>query len=426
MFLCYICGRHYDTAVEICSHLRSHELFGELHFPIKCCFDGCSADFSKICNVTRHMEKYHQQVNYSGVSDVYSDSKLATMVPVCDTVTATVVHHSVSNVEPPNDTNISYFAQNAVENEAAALVASLRANSSMPHSVISEIILSCQKMLTQQAAQLQQVVTESLDREGQTQMCSTVATALQSTVRQNKKQLDNFATTYKQDRFFEAHPLFVKPCECTFGSQYEVVRGENKLVYDTYQYISIEGALRSLMHNNEYVAMLLQNNCHSRDGIMREYQDGIMFRDASYDPSKVNIFIQIFYDSMGTSNPLRGQSSLCNVGVFCFVVKNLPTSQTTCHANVHLFALCYTHDLRVYGYESILEKFVSEMENLRVNGFEGTFALIGRSHVYVHFTQAVCDNLALNGLLGSIECFSADYFCTMCMATQSAIQNCFP
>jgi hypothetical protein len=107
------------------------------------------------------------------------------------------------------------------------------------------------------------------------------------------------------------------------------------------------------------------------------------------------------------------------------VVKNLPTSQTTCHANVHLFALCYTHDLRVYGYESILEKFVSEMENLRVNGFEGTFALIGRSHVYVHFTQDVCDNLALNGLLGSIECFSADYFCTMCMATQSAIQNCF-
>ena len=36
-----------------------------------------------------------------------------------------------------------------------------------------------------------------------------------------------------------------------------------------------------------------------------------------------------------------------------------------------------------------------------------------------------CDNLALNGLLGFTESFSADYFCTMCYATQDDIKSKF-
>ena len=36
--------------------------------------------------------------------------------------------------------------------------------------------------------------------------------------------------------------------------------------------------------------------------------------------------------------------------------------------------------------------------------------------------QVCCDNLALNGLFGCIECFSADYFCTICFATEADIQ----
>lgn len=102
---------------------------------------------------------------------------------------------------------------------------------------------------------------------------------------------------------------------------------------------------------------------------------------------------------MGTSNPLRGQSTLTNVGVFYFVVKNLPTSYTSCHANVHLLSICYSHDLKVYGYEPVLQKFAAEMEQLRVHGFHGDFPIIGTQKVYVQLAQAVCDNLALNGLL---------------------------
>jgi hypothetical protein len=100
----------------------------------------------------------------------------------------------------------------------------------------------------------------------------------------------------------------------------------------------------------------------------------------------------------------------------------LPTSYTSCHANVHLLAICYSHNLQVYGFEP---EFVSDIEGLPVAGFSGDFPIIGRQKVYVQFAQAVCDNLALNGLFGFIDSFSADYFCTICMATQFAIQTSF-
>jgi len=77
-----------------------------------------------------------------------------------------------------------------------------------------------------------------------------------------------------------------------------------------------------------YAALVLQNNEHSDDGIITEFQNGDKFKTAAADPSKMTVWLQIFYDGMGTSNPLRGQSSLCSVGVFYFIVKTLPTNYT--------------------------------------------------------------------------------------------------
>jgi len=43
--------------------------------------------------------------------------------------------------------------------------------------------------------------------------------------------------------------------------------------------------------------------------------------------------------------------------------------------------------------------------------------------VYVGLGNVSCDNLALNGIFGFIECFSADYYCTMCTTTNTEAQE---
>jgi len=60
------------------------------------------------------------------------------------------------------------------------------------------------------------------------------------------------------------------------------------------------------------------------------------------DSTKVSVMIQLFYDGLGVTNPLRGQSTLHNIGVFFYTIKNVPHRYNSCFANVHLLALCYS------------------------------------------------------------------------------------
>ena len=125
---------------------------------------------------------------------------------------------------------------------------------------------------------------------------------------------------------------------------------------------------------------------------------------------------------MGVTNPLRSHGSVHNVGVFYYTIKNLPPAFNSCFANVHLLALCYSHDLSVHGFEPVLSAFVAEMKELSTGGMTGDFPILGSTTVYVSLCQVTCDNLALNKMFGFIESFSGSYFCTLCYATSEQIQ----
>jgi len=197
-----------------------------------------------------------------------------------------------------------------------------------------------------------------------------------------------------------------------------------KTVYDTFQHVSITATLLTLLKNEQYVQGLLQTQITDSSEIISHCSHGELVKNrlALSNPAKLIIFLQLFYDGMGTTNPLRGQGTMSSVGVFYYVVKNLPDSWNTCFSNVHLLALCYSHDLKVHGFSPILDKFCQEITDLSLNGFQGVFPIIGQATVCVELFQVACDNLALNGMLGFVESFSAYYFCTLCYATRDSIQ----
>jgi hypothetical protein len=133
-------------------------------------------------------------------------------------------------------------------------------------------------------------------------------------------------------------------------------------------------------------------NDKSRPGFLIDFQDG-QSRASHYlfgNSSKFSIMIQLFYDGMRTTNPLRGQSVMCNVGVFYYVVKNLPPFYNSCYANVHLLALCYSADLKTYGFDPILEKFVAEIRHLRTVGYSGNFPILGNRQGIAAYALCLC------------------------------------
>ena len=79
------------------------------------------------------------------------------------------------------------------------------------------------------------------------------------------------------------------------------------------------------------------------------------------NPSKYTKLIQLFFDGMGTTNPLQGQSLTGKIGIFYYTVKSISDFHNSSPANVHLLVLRNMHDLKTHGFDSILAKFAAEM-----------------------------------------------------------------
>jgi len=73
--------------------------------------------------------------------------------------------------------------------------------------------------------------------------------------------LDMLSTKYKQNQYFNIHPLAAKPETVILGHRYETQNNLTRTVYDSYQYVSIEATLRSLLVNSQYVDLLHQDKC---------------------------------------------------------------------------------------------------------------------------------------------------------------------
>ena len=83
---------------------------------------------------------------------------------------------------------------------------------------------------------------------------------------------------------------------------------------------------------------------------------------------------------------------------------------------MYTYWLCNSNELKRYGVDPILRKIVDELKHLSTMGFSGDFPVVGARQIFVCLGQVACDNLELNSIFGFIECFSVDYFCTMCYA----------
>ena len=124
------------------------------------------------------------------------------------------------------------------------------------------------------------------------------------------------SSRYKQDSFFDKHQLAVKPESVLFGTNFCGHAGTSKLVYESFEYVSVTKTLQSLMQCESFVKLMLEDDC--TPGVLKEFTDGSKCKNHFLfgDSSKMSIMIQLFYDGLGVTNPLCGHSTLHNVGVF--------------------------------------------------------------------------------------------------------------
>lgn len=93
--------------------------------------------------------------------------------------------------------------------------------------------------------------------------------------------------------------------------------------------------------------------------------------------------------------------------------------------NVFVLAVCYSADLKKYGFDPILDPFVKEMKKLEADtGVEIINTAGNLLNVHGTLVSLSADSLAAHELLGFMSP-SANLLCRLCKATRAAIQEHF-
>jgi predicted Zn-dependent protease len=104
----------------------------------------------------------------------------------------------------------------SLRDEAVSVVAMLRARGNIPYNVLPEIISSFNHMSDNMLLQVEQETVGYLKECG---VDPSVMGNVVEKIHQHRQLLSFLETAYKQDKFFENHPLAVRPEPATLGSR---------------------------------------------------------------------------------------------------------------------------------------------------------------------------------------------------------------
>ena len=200
-------------------------------------------------------------------------------------------------------------------------------------------------------------------------------------------------------------------------------------MYREFQYVSVIENLTSLFSNKDFVHVFDEFNGakdNENELLTSAIQTTGRYHDNLFYQQPNAVLLQLFYDDMGTTNPLRGASAYYNMSVFYYTVRNLPAYFNSCFPNVHLLALCHSMDVKEFGFSLILDQFMRELHILETKGFTVNVNGQGSRHFFCTLYQVTGDNLALNALFGFTKSFTNDFFCIqLCYALKKDIQHLF-
>lgn len=240
-------------------------------------------------------------------------------------------------------------------------------------------------------------------------------------------------TIYKQTQYFKRKGFYIEPKSFIFGQEACAEKCGQSLITKTVavtgQYISQLEFFQHFLtlpgvfdHMRNYLA----STCH--EGTVTDFKDGELWRNHPVRLKHANkestLVIPIFdyFDDVEVANPLGSHAGIHKIGAKYTVIKGVEPSLNSRLENIVLNMLVKAHDRPFFGNECVFDIYLDEMTKLEMEGFplvinNQTF------QIYIVLVQLIGDNLALNGLLGYVESFCANYPCRICKIKRSNFGN---
>ncbi|XP_037401191.1 uncharacterized protein LOC119265236 [Pygocentrus nattereri] len=234
-------------------------------------------------------------------------------------------------------------------------------------------------------------------------------------------------TETKRQRYFEQKWNIVEPVEPILGVRFDVRKNKTGTysqvpVNDTFTYVPILGTLKSMFSNKELCQSFQQVKLQE-EGIYKDINDGSYFKKHCLFSKQEHAFqIQLYYDDFETANPLGSKKGIHKLGCIYFILRNLPPKLNSVLMNIHLVTLFHSEDLKKYGFDPILKPLVDDLRILETEGVQVPFSTAPLKGSVIQVTG---DNLALHGIFGFVESFSAAYSCRFCLTDKTELQSVF-
>lgn len=235
-------------------------------------------------------------------------------------------------------------------------------------------------------------------------------------------------TLAKRRRYYENKWQIVQPVEHVLGVRFDVRRDKKSGMYsqvpitDKCVYVPVLETLRTMFNNQEILHAFQQ--AKENKGFYEDICDGEYVQtNRLFSLDKNALQLQLYYDDFETANPLLGsKKGIHKLGCIYFILRNLPPKFNSVLMNIQLLLLFHTADIKKYGFDVILKPLVDDLKCLER---DGVLTAVCENPLKGSIVQITGDNLALHGLFGFVESFSATYCCRFCLADRDEMQSIF-
>lgn len=424
MFTCFVCKVHHSSCLLLCQHLKFHHgLYPGKSLRLKCGERGCSLSFCTYSGFRKHLNNIHR------------DTTLPHVDTTQDFPTQCVDEVQFSSNQPKSSTSAATSEAFHVRSQSSdgmsqlpsmcgSIVAHLQA-AGICESTVQTIVSSMEEVVNDVHNQAREAVLKTFSPE---ETNSDVFKKVEHCFDQLDNPFSALNTEAKRQKHFNERWEIVQPEEHVLGVRMDVRRDRTTGIYsqfpvtDKYMYVPILGTLKSIFKNGEIRKSFLEEKL-SEKGIYKDINDGSYFQNHSlFSQERYALQILLYYDDFETANPLGSKKGVHKLGGVYFTLKNLPPKCNSVLMNIHLATLFYTSDLKTYGFDEILKPLIHDLKILETQGIHLPYF---EKPLFGSVIQITGDNLALNGLLGFVESFSATNFCRFCLTCKEDLQSVF-
>jgi hypothetical protein len=239
-----------------------------------------------------------------------------------------------------------------------------------------------------------------------------------------QKPFTGLETLYKQTKYFENKGFYIAPSSFAVGQSVAPSKMGSEISCHTElltgEFISQKACLKALLSVPgvfDTVRSYLESAQPS--GEINDFKDGELWRNhpvrLKHANSKQSLVIPVFdyFDDLEVSNPLGSHAVIHKIGAKYTVIKGLQPYHNSKLENILLNTLICSSDRTSLSNSEVFDAYLTEMQDLETNGFDLHINDVCYK-VFVVVVQVSGDNLGLNGVLGYVESFTANFPCRLC------------